>query len=101
MSNPHAEPSSSPVVAALVLSNEEDTTQNKPSLVTHSPATAAVVENSATSGALNLILSRIDEAKVQFAKALEEGDLKKQADLAALLARLGEAAVALKKLDQL
>lgn len=97
MSNPHAEPSSSPVVAA---SNEEDTTQDKPDTppLTHSPA--AAVENSATSGALNLILSRIDEAKVQFAKALEEGDVQKQADLAALLARLGEAAVALKKLDQ-
>jgi hypothetical protein len=97
MSNPHAEPSSSPEVA-------EDTSQDKPS-PKHSPAAAAAaaaaVENSATSGALNLILSRIDEAKVQFAKALEESDVKKQADLAALLAKLGEAAVALKKLDQL
>jgi hypothetical protein len=92
MSAPHADSYSSPVVA-------EDTSQYKPS-PEHSPA-AAAVENSATSGALNLILSRIDEAKVQFAKALEEGDVKKQADLAALLARLGEAAVALKKLDQL
>jgi hypothetical protein len=96
MSTSHAEPSSSPVVA-------EDKLQDKPSPKSPPAAAsaAAAAENSATSGALNLILSRIDEAKVQFAKALEEGDVKKQADLAALLARLGEAAVALKKLDQL
>ena len=57
--------------------------------------------NNVASGTLKIVLSRVDEAKEQFVKALEENDVQKQSELAALLARLGEAAAAMKKLGQL
>ena len=52
-------------------------------------------------GTLSVILGRIDDAKENFKKALLEDDVKKQAELASLITRLGEAAVAMRKLEDL
>ena len=49
---------------------------------------------------LSMLLSRIDEAKASFTQALLDGDAVKQAELASLLSRLGEAAVTMRKLEQ-
>jgi len=49
---------------------------------------------------LSMLLSRIDEAKASFTQALLDGDTVKQAELASLLSRLGEAAVTMRKLEQ-
>jgi len=47
-----------------------------------------------------MLLSRLEEAKGNFGKALMEGDVEKQAELAGLMTRLGEAAVTMRKLEQ-
>ena len=86
---------------------------NEPSLQSSSPTVAAVhptehqipsqshsAANNVASGALKFVLIRIDETKAQFAKALEENDVTKQGELADLLARLGEAAAAMRKLEE-
>ena len=49
---------------------------------------------------LLILLSRIEEAKMNFTKALEEGNVEQQAELAGLMTRLGEAAVTMRKLEQ-
>ncbi|KAL7437136.1 hypothetical protein ACHAXM_005550 [Skeletonema potamos] len=82
-------PQTSSPTTASALSNE-DTQSHSQSL-----------SNSVASGTLKLILTRIDDAKEQFAKALEDNDVQKQSELATLLAQLGEAAVAMNKLGQL
>jgi hypothetical protein len=50
---------------------------------------------------LSVILGRIEDAKENFKKALIEDDVKKQAELASLITRLGEAAVAMRKLEDM
>ena len=52
-------------------------------------------------GTLSVILGRIEDAKENFKRALLEDDVKKQAELASLITRLGEAAVAMRKLEDL
>ena len=81
-------PSTSPTAASDPLINED--------VSSHSQSHA----NNVASGALKMVLSRIDEAKAQFGKALEDNDVQKQSELAALLTRLGEAAVQLRKLGE-
>ena len=90
---PQAQASSSTAAStsAALLSNKD--------LSSHSHSQS--VANNVASGTLKIVLSRIDEAKEQFVKALEDNDVKKQSELAALLARLGEAATAMRKLGQL
>mmetsp|Transcript_10172 Transcript_10172/g.20463 ORF Transcript_10172/g.20463 Transcript_10172/m.20463 type:complete len:141 (+) Transcript_10172:202-624(+) len=93
--SPQAQTSSSTAASAstsaALLSNKD--------LSSHSHSQS--VANNVASGTLKIVLSRIDEAKEQFVKALEDNDVKKQSELAALLARLGEAATAMRKLGQL
>ncbi|KAL3800471.1 hypothetical protein HJC23_011708 [Cyclotella cryptica] len=50
---------------------------------------------------LSVILERIEDAKENFQKALTDENVEKLAELASLIARLGEAAVAMKKLEDL
>ena len=56
---------------------------------------------SVAQSALSLLLGRIDEAKASFRRALEEGDVGRQAELAGLMKELGEAAVAMRTLERL
>lgn len=56
---------------------------------------------SVAQSALEVILGRIEEAKSNFQKALVEDNVEKQTEMAALIAKLGEAAVAMRKLEQL
>ena len=55
---------------------------------------------SVATSALDVLLHRIDEAQRSFRTALAEGSLEKQSELAALIANLGEAAVAMRKLEK-
>ena len=48
---------------------------------------------------LSMLLCRIEEAKANFARALEDGDVRAQAEMAGLMTRLGEAAVTMRKLE--
>lgn len=57
--------------------------------------------NNVAQTTLSVILGRIEDAKENFKKALVEEDVKKQAELASLITRLGEAAVAMRKLEDL
>eukprot|EP00956_Cyclotella_meneghiniana_P020905 scaffold37502_cov23-Cyclotella_meneghiniana.AAC.1 len=66
-----------------------------------SEGTSCHRSNNIVQSTLSVILSRIDEAKENFKKALSEGDIKKQAELADLITRLGEAAVTMRKLEDL
>eukprot|EP00956_Cyclotella_meneghiniana_P007568 scaffold10205_cov52-Cyclotella_meneghiniana.AAC.5 len=66
-----------------------------------SEGTSCHRSNNIVQSTLSVILSRIDEAKENFKKALSEGDIQKQAELADLITRLGEAAVTMRKLEGL
>ncbi|KAL7505277.1 hypothetical protein ACHAXN_005699 [Cyclotella atomus] len=57
--------------------------------------------NNVAQTTLSVILGRIEDAKDNFKKALVEDDVKKQAELASLITRLGEAAIAMRKLEDL
>ena len=57
--------------------------------------------NNVAETTLSIILGRIEDAKQSFQKALVEKDIKKQADLANLITQLGEAAVAMRELEDL
>jgi hypothetical protein len=57
--------------------------------------------NNVAQTTLSVILGRIEDAKENFKKALIEDDVKKQAELASLITRLGEAAVAMRKLEDM
>lgn len=71
------------------LSDIDDTTAH------HSQYSQSVAQST-----LQIILHRLDDAKVHFEKALVENDVKNQSELAGLITRLGEAAVVMKKLEQ-
>ena len=66
-----------------------------------SEGTPCETSNNIVQSTLSTILNRIDEAKENFKTALAEGDIKKQAELADLITRLGEAAVTMRKLEGL
>ena len=69
--------------------------QSSSNLISESQQCQSVAQST-----LNILLARIDEAKMNFSQAIHDGNVEKQLELGELISKLGEAAVAMRKLEQ-